>query len=289
MRRRAWHSAVMSSFHVFAPAKINLLLHVTGKRYDGYHLLQSLVAFADVGDDLKFLPQGAFEVEMTGPFAAALPEAADNLIYKAAQLLSEEYKVPMHGQVVLTKNLPIASGIGGGSADAAAALTGLRKLWNLPDEPARLQKIALVLGADVPACVYGRTLWMEGVGEKLTPVTDLPALHLVLVNPLVATSTPAVFKNFREVFSPSLEKKPLNVEYLGQCRNDLTRAAIAVTPEIGEVLAAISVTERCLFYRLSGSGATCFGVYADGAAAKTAAAALKAQHPAWWITAAITL
>ena len=271
------------SFHVFAPAKINLFLHITGKREDGYHTLQSLMVFADVGDDLEFSMQDEFSVRVTGPFSAALSETKDNLVYKAARFLSDEYKVPLCGKIVLTKNLPIASGIGGGSTDAAAALRGLAKLWKLADDPAQLSKIAQQLGADVPACLYGRAVWAEGVGEKLIPIQDMQRLHLVLVNPLVATPTPAVFKKFHGRFSESVQTRGMGVDDLKQCGNDLTDAAVTVTPEINAVLSVLADTENCLLCRLSGSGATCFGIYGDEVAARTAAEVLKKQHPLWWV------
>lgn len=276
-------------FHIFAPAKINLFLHITGRREDGYHRLQSLMAFADVGDDLEFCADGEFGVDVTGPFASALPVSADNLIYKAARLLAAEYSVPLRGKIRLTKNLPIASGIGGGSTDAAAALKGLVRRWGLPDDPARLQKIAAQLGADVPACLHTQTVWAEGVGERLTPVRGMPALHLVLVNPLIATATPAVFKNFRRDFSAPVSMQPVNIADLQAYRNDLTEAAMIVTPEIRAVLNEIGNTEHCLLHRLSGSGATCFGIYERAEDAAQAAASLKTKHPAWWIASAKTI
>ena len=275
------------SFHIFAPAKINLFLHIVGKREDGYHILQSLMVFADVGDDLEFSAQDEFSVGVAGPFSAALSETKDNLVYQAARLLSEEYKVPLCGKIVLTKNLPVASGIGGGSTDAAAALRGLVKLWKLADDPARLHKVAQQLGADVPACLYGRAVLAEGVGEKLTPTPDMQRLHLVLVNPQVATPTPAVFKKFHGRFSEPVQTGHMNVNDLKQCRNDLTDAAISVTPEIKTALSALADTKHCLLHRLSGSGATCFGVYGDEAAAKTAAVALGERYPVWWVRSAI--
>lgn len=273
----------LKSFHIFAPAKINLFLHITGKRADGYHTLQSLMAFADVGDDLEFFAHEDFHVEVKGPFAGALPEEKDNLIYKAARLLSEAYKTPLRGKIILTKNLPVASGIGGGSADAATALKGLARLWNLPDD--RLFDIARRLGADVPACLHGGMVWAEGIGERLTPVPDIP-LHLVLVNPLIPTATAAVFKNFPGGFSPPMRMQSMTMNDLKKCRNDLTVAAIAVTPEISNVLTALADTEHCLLHRLSGSGATCFGIYESAEAARTTAATLKENYPAWWVVSA---
>jgi 4-diphosphocytidyl-2-C-methyl-D-erythritol kinase len=274
------------SFHIFAPAKINLFLHITGKREDGYHALQSLMAFADIGDDLEFFAQKNFEVEVKGPFAEGLGAAEDNLVYKAAQLLSEEYKIPPQGKIILTKNLPIASGIGGGSADAAAALKGLVRLWKLPDEPARLQQMALRLGADVPACLESKTVWAEGIGEMLTLVPDMPPLHFALVNPLVPVATADVFKKFHGRFSqPRLFPGPrgMTVGELKTRRNDLTEAALAAAPVIRDALAAISETDGCLLSRLSGSGATCFGLYNGVEEAQQAGEAIKAQHPEWWI------
>ncbi|MBU6476160.1 MAG: 4-(cytidine 5'-diphospho)-2-C-methyl-D-erythritol kinase, partial [Alphaproteobacteria bacterium] len=162
-------------FHVFAPAKLNLFLHVTGKRADGYHALQSLMVFADIGDDLFFAEQDGFTVESAGPFAMALPKTGDNLVAKAARLLAEEYRVPLRGKITLEKNLPVASGIGGGSADAAAALRGLARLWNLPEDQPRLQKLGFRLGADVPACLASRAAFADGAGEILTQAENMPA------------------------------------------------------------------------------------------------------------------
>lgn len=274
------------TIHVFAPAKVNLFLHITGKREDGYHTLQSLIVFADVGDELEFSLQKFFHVEARGAFAAALPDSKDNLVYKAARLLSEAYQVPLQGKIVLTKNLPVAAGIGGGSTDAAAALKGLVRLWNLQEDPARLQMIAQQLGADVPACLEGHIVLAEGIGEILTRVLDQQPVYLVLVNPLVPTPTAEVFKNFHGSFSDRLtipEEKGIDLE---AARNDLTDAALVVTPVVRAVLDSIANTEGCLFSRLSGSGATCFGLYKNAEMARFAAATLKSQQPTWWITSA---
>ncbi len=274
------------TFHIFAPAKINLFLHITGKRDDGYHTLQSLMIFADAGDDLEFSSQENFSIEVKGIFTDALPLTQDNLVYKAARLLSEDYKTPLSGKIILTKNLPVASGIGGGSADAAAALKGLSQLWSLPDEPSRLQKVAQKVGADVPACLYCRPVWVEGIGEKLIPISGMPPIYLVLVNPLVPVATAAVFQCFGGSFSPlfpSPREWGMPLTDLDTFRNDLTEAAIAVAPVVKDVLGAFSNTEGCLLHRLSGSGATCFGIYEDATAARKAADTLKTLHPEWWI------
>ncbi len=275
------------SFQVFAPAKVNLFLHVTGKRADGYHTLQSLMVFADAGDALSFGEHEGFIVETAGPFADDLPKTEDNLIDKAARLLAAEYAVPLRGKIVLTKNLPVASGLGGGSADAAAALRGLARLWDLPEEASRLRALGLRLGADLPACIGSRAVFADGIGEVLTAMKDMPALHLVLVNPRVSVPTAEVFKKRQGAFSEPLPvPEKITADFLGECRNDLTQAAIAVAPEIGDVLRAVGTTNGCLFARMSGSGATCFGFYEDAGAAGQAANVLTAAHPAWWIRAA---
>jgi 4-diphosphocytidyl-2-C-methyl-D-erythritol kinase len=282
-----------SPLHIFAPAKLNLFLHVTGKRADGYHTLQSLMVFADAGDDLTLSPHDRLQIDTDGPFASLLGNPEDNLVYKAATLLAAHYKIPAHGRIRLTKNLPVASGIGGGSSDAAAALKGLVRLWGLPDEPDQLLQLAQKLGADVPACLHQRPLWAEGTGEKITVLpgvlSGLPRLYFVLVNPLLPTPTPQVFRNFQRDFSAPIRifepQKSTDewMDVLNACRNDLTDAAITVTPAIRDVLAALAETTGCLLHRLSGSGATCFGIYDSAESARAAAGTLKGNHKDWWI------
>ncbi|MBI1215551.1 MAG: 4-(cytidine 5'-diphospho)-2-C-methyl-D-erythritol kinase [Alphaproteobacteria bacterium] len=281
-----------TTFTMHAPAKINLFLHITGKREDGLHLLQSVMVFVDVGDELEFSPHDSLFLDVEGPFAADMPSPHGNLAYKAAQLLSAEYKVPMRGRITLTKRLPVASGIAGGSSDAATALRGLAKLWGLPEEKDRLRRIGAQLGADVPACLTGRPVWTEGIGERVTVLPDMPAMSFVLVNPMVATPTPEVFARFRNKFSPALQfsgrRKSMHewIADLKLYRNDLTSAAMEVTPEIRGVLAALRETPNCHFARLSGSGATCFGVFDHAQAATAAVNKLKHQYPDWWVSAA---
>lgn len=281
------------SFSLLAPAKVNLFLHITGKRDDGYHLLQSLMIFVDIGDQLTFSPYDGFLLDFDGPFAGDLhSDPHENLVYRAAQLLAAEYGVPVRGRVLLQKNLPVASGLAGGSSDAAAALRGLARLWGLPEEAERLQKLARQLGADVPACLARRPVWAEGIGEKMSNLIGLPTFHLVLVNPLVPTPTPAVFARFTQRFSPPLQfsgrRKSVDewVADLKRYRNDLTAAAATVAPQIDEVLAAIQATPNCHFARLSGSGATCFGVYDNAASAYAAVNKLRQLYPRWWVAAA---
>jgi 4-diphosphocytidyl-2-C-methyl-D-erythritol kinase len=275
-----------------ARAKINLYLHVTGKRADGYHLLDSLIVFAETGDLLRVDAADDLSLVLEGPFAGGLAGESDNLVLRAARALAAEAGVAPRARIRLTKSLPIASGIGGGSADAAAALLELSRLWQVDVAPARLQAIALALGADVPVCVDGRPAFIGGIGEEILPAGRLPDAWLVLVNPRVPTPTPQVFKARRGDFSPAArwQTPPADFEtliaYLASCRNDLTEPAISVAPEVAEVLTAIAATEGCRLARLSGSGATCFGLYRDAATAEAAQAEIIRQHPGWWAVAA---
>jgi 4-diphosphocytidyl-2-C-methyl-D-erythritol kinase len=278
-------------FPFLAPAKINLYLHVVGKRADGFHLLDSLIVFAETGDDLTVSPHGNLALEIDGPFSSGLRHEADNLVLRAARGLAEIAGIDARAQIRLTKNLPIASGIGGGSADAAAALRALTELWQLDlDIGAQaMRDLALRLGADVPVCLDGTPSFVGGIGEEIRPAGQLPPAWLVLVNPRVPTPTPQVFKARRGDFSaearwsvPPADAVAL-AAYLRDCRNDLTEAAITVAPVIREVLSAIGTTGDCLLARLSGSGATCFGLYANAATAEAAAAELRRRHPGWWV------
>lgn len=268
-----------------APAKINLTLHVTGRRSDGYHLLDSLVVFADVGDVVSAEPADALSLSVTGPRGPGVPVGADNLVFRAARLMG-----PGAGaRLTLDKHLPAASGIGGGSADAAACLRVLARLWGRPVPPLADQ---LRLGADVPVCVGSRPVRMTGIGEGLDPVPDLPPVWLLLVNPGVALETPQVF---RALASPTHAPMPARLpvwadapdlaRWLAAQRNDLQPAAVACAPVVGDVLHAIGATPACLLARMSGSGATCFGVYASRAAADRAAETVRAAYPDWWVAA----
>ena len=258
-----------------APAKVNLYLHITGRRADGLHLLESLVAFAEAGDALYAEPADELSLEVAGPFARALAGEADNLVLRAARALA-----PGQGaRLVLEKNLPVAAGIGGGSADAAAALRLLSRLWGIGTD---LEPLAAGLGADVPVCLAGATCGMAGIGERLTPVPDWPVPHLLLANSGVALPTPAVFGARCGAFRES-RPWPRTVAELAGCANDLTEAAILLAPEVGDTLAALAALDGALFARMSGSGATCFAAFADKAARDRARAALRHRHPGWWI------
>jgi 4-diphosphocytidyl-2-C-methyl-D-erythritol kinase len=266
------------SLSEFAPAKVNLYLRVTGRRQDGYHLLDSLAVFAGVGDRVAVAPGTGLTLAIAGPEAGALAAEPDNLVLRAARALA-----PGRGAAItLEKVLPVASGIGGGSADAAAALRALSRLW---DVAADLPAIAATLGADVPVCLQSRPARMQGVGEALSAAPALPEFGLLLANPRLHVATPAVFRARAPGFSgPAPQPARLAdaaalAAWLRPLGNDLEAAAIALCPPIATVLAAIAATPGCLLARMSGSGATCFGLYATAAEARAAAAALPT---AWW-------
>ncbi|WP_051776316.1 4-(cytidine 5'-diphospho)-2-C-methyl-D-erythritol kinase [Pseudorhizobium pelagicum] len=278
-----------------APAKINLALHVTGQRADGYHLLDSIVTFADIGDRLHFSASGEDVFSLSGRFSETLAtEAGSNLVIRARDglrslLAAAGFETPPVA-IHLEKNLPVASGIGGGSADAAAALRGLLRFWQAELPPADLARLALSLGADVPMCLQGTPLIARGIGEDLTPLPDLPRLALALGNPLCSVSTPQVFA--RLASKQNMPLPPLEngdwIRILPTLRNDLEAPARELAPQIGE-LSVLLDGEGSLLTRMSGSGATCFGVFASRAEADRAAARLQALKPAWYFQATTTV
>lgn len=277
-----------------APAKVNLTLHVTGQRDDGYHLLDSLVVFADIGDTLAATPDATGPtLRVSGPEAAAVPTDSANSILKAT---SGARAYAFH----LTKNLPTAAGIGGGTADAAAAIRLVgRGSPRLPSyDPADLtedQITSLIahtapLGADVPVCLFSRAARMRGIGDQLDFLPNLPALHAVLVNPRIAVSTPEIFKALGSKSNAPMPSLPRHfgstkgfISWLANQRNDLQRPAMSLVPDIGYVLRAIEFGNGCLLSRMSGSGATCFGIYESERFARPAAARLAQLHPDWWV------
>ncbi|MBT5416032.1 MAG: 4-(cytidine 5'-diphospho)-2-C-methyl-D-erythritol kinase [Rhodospirillaceae bacterium] len=272
-----------------APAKLNLYLHVVGRRDDGYHLLDSLVAFADLHDTIEARPADGLSLELAGPFGDRLRDEADNLVLRAARALAEAAGRRPDAAIRLIKRLPVAGGIGGGSADAAAVLRLLSRFWDIALPRDKMDLLALTLGADVPVCLAGRAAYIGGVGEKLDAVPRLPRCHLVLANPLLPLSTPQVFRaregEFGQVarFAEAPADAAALAGMLESRTNDLTAAAIACLPRIADGLAALRGTEACLMARMSGSGATCFGLYADAAAARRAASALRKDLPDWWV------
>lgn len=281
-----------------APAKINLALAVTGRRDDGYHLLDTVAVFADAGDVVAAAPAQTLSLETRGPFAAGLPADGSNLVLRAARALQAaaraEGRTVGGARLVLDKRLPVASGLGGGSADAAAALRALARMWALDWPPARLAAIGLALGADIPMCLQARPLRARGIGEAITPLPGFPELHLVLANPGAAVATAAVFAALSGRFTAALPD-PAGLTgfeavaaYVAATGNDLQAVACRLEPRVGEVIAALAASPGCRAARMSGSGATCFGLFASAEAATAAAAAIARRSPSWWVTACRT-
>ncbi|HEX4113652.1 MAG TPA: 4-(cytidine 5'-diphospho)-2-C-methyl-D-erythritol kinase [Stellaceae bacterium] len=281
----------MPPWRRFAPAKLNLYLHVTGRRADGLHLLDSLVAFATVGDELTVAPADALTLTVVGPFARMLDGApSDNLAWRAAAALARRLAIAPAVAIHLTKNLPVASGIGGGSSDAAACLRALAALWQCGDDDVP-REVAASLGSDVPACLHARPLWLGGIGDRIERADVLPACGVVLVNPGIPLPTASVYRAFDGRFSAAdrfaIPNDPWRLAgLLAARRNDLTEAAIGQVPAIADVLARLAATEHCLLARMSGSGATCFALYATRDEANVASRRLQRECPGWWVVAA---
>src|SRR4249919_638806 len=285
-----------------APAKVNLTLRVLGRRADGYHELESLVAFAGVGDALTFAPGGALTLIVSGPTAPAAGDSADNLVLKAARALLERIAGLTLGRFALSKRLPVAAGLGGGSADAAAALRLLAHANGIALDDPRLMQAAQATGSDVPVCLDPKPRLMRGVGDVLSAPLDLPRLFTVLVNPGVAVSTRDVFAALNLASVPASggasSPTPLVSEGWGGAptafvaalvkeRNDLEAPAIELEPAIADVLAVLQALPDCRLARMSGSGATCFGLFPTNAAAAAAARTLRVGYPQWWVRATV--
>nr|WP_294914917.1 4-(cytidine 5'-diphospho)-2-C-methyl-D-erythritol kinase [uncultured Neokomagataea sp.] len=279
------------TLHDTAHAKINLFLHVTGRRPDGYHLLDSLAVFAGAGDRLSAeRHDNTCQLSITGPFAPGLSASADNLVLKAAHALRQKAGITQGVHLTLEKNLPVASGIGGGSADAASALRLLATLWEV--DPALLPSIAPTLGADVPVCLEQAPTRMLGIGEILKTAPPLPQGGILLANPGIGVSTPDIFRRFSHAGGPQPRTAPAlpthweNMQHLASVlaytTNDLQPPAVSLAPIINETLKAIATLPNCLLSRMSGSGATCFGLFPTAEDAHTAARALQ-EHHNWWI------
>lgn len=271
----------MKKAKAFAPAKVNLTLHVTGQREDGYHLLDSLVMFADVGDRITVKPSDTPIMIIKGPMAETLPRDRTNLVAQAADAMG------MSAHITLEKNLPVAAGIGGGSSDAAATFRALSEISGKP-----VPEDLVPFGADVPVCMHGRAARMRGTGNDIHPVPDLPELHAVLVNPKLPVMTAEVFKRLRNHNNtPMPDDLPEGasarelISWLGDMRNDLQDAAIEAEPIIEHVFNTLAVTPGCLLTRMSGSGGTCFGLYGDAETAASAAGRLHQDYPGWWVAA----
>lgn len=277
---------------MLAAAKINLDLRITGRRDDGYHLLDSIVVFTEYGDQLEAVISDQLSLEISGPFSEGLPCDKTNLILKAAKLVCNEAGVKPKLKFCLTKNLPVSSGIGGGSADAAAAMLLTRDLLSIDLSDEYLLNIALKLGADVPVCLRSHSTVMRGIGDELNRVNLVSDCYILLVNSGVSVSTPPIFKKYADV-SEKFDKKrnvpaqeihlPLMIDILKNSQNSLETVACELEPSIIEVLEAIGKTDKVLFSRMSGSGATCFGLYKTQEQCMRAASDLRAKTNEWWI------
>ncbi len=288
-------AAPTRSVATVAPAKLNLYLHLLGRRDDGYHRLDSLVVFAGVGDTLAATGAADFSLSVSGPFKAAAPGGDDNLVARAARALAAAAKRPAGTRLRLIKRLPVAAGIGGGSADAAAALRILSRLWRVRGRDAVCSRLAPGLGADVPVCLNGRPSFVGGVGERLSPAPSLPSLWAVLVNPGVPVSTPAVFAAFARSGAPfgrasRFRRAPADaLEFAQMLRargNDLGPPALDLAPPIGRALAALAAQPAALLARMSGSGGTCFALFEREHHARSSARTIRRAEPAWWVAAA---
>ena len=278
---------------VFAPAKINLYLHVLARRADGYHDIDSLLVFCDLGDWVEARPADDLTLRVEGPFADAI--ATENIVLRAARGLRDSVAVARGAALRLRKELPVAAGMGGGSSDAAAAIRALCRLWDLDPGAPAVAALAARLGADVPACLHARPVIVGGAGERILARPDLPVMALAVLNPGTALATAEIYRRCAPppaMPMPAAAAPPARlsslVPWLAERRNDLTAAARDLAPEIGEVLAFLESRRGCLLARMSGSGATCFGIFERPDLAAAAAAAAARRHPRWWARAAAT-
>jgi 4-diphosphocytidyl-2-C-methyl-D-erythritol kinase len=272
---------------VRAPAKLNLFLHVGEKRADGFHALESLLAFVEEADILVMEPADELSLTVVGPYAGALKEEPDNLVLRAARALD----ATRGAAITLEKNLPVAAGVGGGSADAGAALRGLNALWGLERDQGELGEIAAAIGSDVPACVLSQPVWMAGRGEIIRGFGTIPSFELVLVNPNVPLTTAFVFERLNVRTGIGAMRPPDEdfasiwdlVTYLADSGNDLEGPACSMAPSIDTVLDALAHEPGCVFVQMSGSGPTCFAIFQDGPWARGAADRIVQDHPEWWV------
>lgn len=277
---------------VFAPAKINLYLHVLGPRADGYHDIDSLMVFCgDLGDWVEARPADDLTLRVEGPFADAI--AAENIALRAAERLRDSFGIARGAALRLRKELPVAAGLGGGSSDAAAAIRALCRLWDLDAGAPAVAALAARLGADVPACLHARPVIVGGVGERIVARPDLPVMALAVLNPGTALATAEVYgRSVPPPSRPAAGAPPPRlstlIPWLAERRNDLTAAARSLAPEIGEVLDFLETRRGCLLARMSGSGATCFGIFERPDLAADAARSAARHHPGWWARAAAT-
>lgn len=285
---------VIAALIEHAPAKINLTLRILGRRRDGYHELASLVAFVSLCDRLEFVPGATLDLELRGPMAAATGPRDQNLVLRAAHALAAEIKGLVLGRFRLDKVIPVAAGLGGGSSDAAAALRLLARANRLRRGDPRLLKVARSLGADVPVCLNPRARYMRGIGDSLSSPLRIPKFPVVLVNPGIPLATRDVFarydrlrrheRSIQSATKPSFSRRRERfLAQLAAAGNDLEPAAMALAPPVAEALAALRAVPDCLLARMSGSGATCFGLFPTRRAAAAAAAAIAGGHRSWWV------
>lgn len=278
----------MSLLTELAHAKVNLYLHVLGRRADGYHELATEVVFPELADRLTFEPSDLLTLSVTGPFAESCGPRADNLVLRAARRLQEETGARAGAAIHLDKRLPAGAGLGGGSADAAATLRGLNRLWGLGLDRSRLAQIGLSLGADVPMCIYSEPLFAAGVGERLELHPEQTLFWLVLVHPGVGVATPEVFARLTEEERTRRVGQPARPEFVSidETANDLQRAAISVSPLVGQVLLTMqTMLPEPRMVRMTGSGSACFALFATEDDAQRYAVTLRRDHPQWWVEA----
>ncbi|MGH1456621.1 MAG: 4-(cytidine 5'-diphospho)-2-C-methyl-D-erythritol kinase [Alphaproteobacteria bacterium] len=280
---------------VFAPAKINMFLHITGKKSNGYHILDSLVCFADIGDKITIQEADSFSFHVTGEFSDAFSKQhkapnidCENLVVKAARRLAQITEKPLNMRITLEKNLPLAAGLGGGSSDAASTLWGLQEFWRISRQEEYLLPLMTNLGADVPVCLHCAPSIMRGIGDELSPAPDLPEIPILLVNPMMNCPTQNVFLHYTPQFKtntqwPSTFRTSLDfVTALKDTENDLYDAALQAVPEIENIIHTINVQKDCLISRMSGSGASCFGLFETIESAKKAKEVILQDNPDWW-------
>lgn len=282
----------MTMLRIEAPAKLNFFLHITSRRSDGYHVLESLAGFTAFGDLLEFAPDDTLSLRIEGPFAGQLQaDMQDNLVLRAARALQEEAATKHGAAICLHKHIPMGAGLGGGSSDAAATLQGLARLWQLDIAQERLQAIALSLGSDVPVCLLQKAAWVSGVGEKLMPVEWSVKGAVLLVNPNIPLLTADVYRHFSQNYSPamvpvrSVPDLAALVDLMQARHNALEAPAMALLSAIAAILSLLQSTQGCLIARMSGSGATCYGLYKDIKQAEEAAAHIKQSRPDYWVQA----
>ena len=275
---------------VLAPAKINLFLHLISKRLDGYHNIESLIAFTDFGDLIKVEEATELTLEIEGPFAEDIKglDEEQNLVMRAAVGLNKLTGKYLGAKITLVKNIPVSSGIGGGSSDAAATIKALQKLWHLSIPDGDILKICLSLGADVPACLYGNPVFVSGMGEELRPIQGLSDFYCVLVNPRIQISTPTIFNSFDGGFSSSISHSG-DEDLFGFVRfsNDLQKPADVLVPEIQQAIESLMGEKGCKLARMSGSGATCFGLFDKKDDVEKAFGGIKAKNSNWWVSSGV--